>query len=291
MIRSLRFYPGEWLTIAYALLTTLYLMLFFSQLGNPVLFFGIRFGVIGLILVLSVASLFWKGRALSFIRYFFPFLLLSYWYSETYYYSNLLLSNQDAFFFRADQWLFGGQPSLLFSEWIPQAWFSELMYFGYFSFYLISFGVPLWFWLTHSIHFDRVVFVVLCSFYLYYLLFIFLPVMGPQFYLRGSLADVPEGYFFSHLMRYIQGYGENPTGAFPSSHVGGAMVVLMLLFSRARRVFYYMLPLFVVLVLSTVYIKAHYLIDVFGGLLSAWLFYWAANRVYDSLRLRRVLCH
>jgi len=126
--------------------------------------------------------------------------------------------------------------------------------------------------------------VVLCAFYLYYIIYIILPVSGPQFYFLGNLNNVPAGHYFSDLIHFIQFCGEKPTGAFPSSHVGISMVVLLLTYKKARRIFWRILPLFVVLVFSTVYIKAHYLVDVIGGLISAVIFYYFSNWLYDTLR-------
>ena len=59
--------------------------------------------------------------------------------------------------------------------------------------------------------------------------------------------------------------------------IGGKRVrpVLMLLALRARsrRLTLFILPFFILMTLATVYIRAHYLIDVFAGWVSAVLFY------------------
>jgi membrane-associated phospholipid phosphatase len=68
-------------------------------------------------------------------------------------------------------------------------------------------------------------------------------------------------------MRFIQDMGEKPTGAFPSSHVGMTIIAMILLYGNARKYFYLILPVAIVLVASTVYIKAHYLIDVVAAII------------------------
>jgi membrane-associated phospholipid phosphatase len=280
--RKLRFYSGEWVTLVYIFVTTVFLVLNLSKLNSPAFFFGVRFGVVALILSLAyISDKKTNWNFLSAFRQFLPFFLLAYWYSETYDFAGFLLSNKDSFFSHADERLFGGQPSLLFSSYLPESWFSELMYFGYFSYYLIAFGVPMEFWRKHPNDSNRAVFVVLCSFYLYYTIYIIVPVAGPQFFFTGAMGQVPSGYIFSDLIHYIQMFGEKPTGAFPSSHVGISTVVLILTFTKARGIFWKILPLFVVLVLSTVYIKAHYLVDVLAGFLSGIIFYYITNWLYD----------
>ena len=282
-LRSLKFYSGEWITLAYIFITTAFLLLNYSRLSHPSLFFGMRLSTVALIFFLSGISRDINRPYIKAFRQFIPFLLLEYWYSETYDLGGLLLPNQDAFFCLADQRLFGGEPSILFSQYFPQSWFSELMYFGYFSYYLIAFGIPILFLIKYPEYFNRSIFVILCSFYLYYLIYIILPVGGPQFYFSGALRVTPPGYLFSHLIHYIQMLGEKPTGAFPSSHVGISTVVLLLTFSKARKVFWQLLPLYCILVLSTVYIKAHYMVDVLGGFVSAVFFYELANHLFDAL--------
>jgi len=282
-LRTLKFYSGEWITLAYIFVTTVFLVFNFTKLTHPSQFFGVRLSTVAIILFLSGINRDSRNSYLLAFRQLLPFLLLEYWYSETYALGGLLLPNKDAFFSQADQRLFGGEPSLLFSQYLPQSWFSELMYFGYFSYYIIVFGVPILFLLKYQENFNRTVFVVLCSFYLYYTIYIILPVGGPQFYFSGSLRDAPSGYIFSRLIHHIQMLGERPTGAFPSSHVGISTVVLLLTFSKARKIFWTLLPLYCVLVLSTVYIKAHYLVDVLGGFVSAVIFYELSNHLFDAL--------
>jgi membrane-associated phospholipid phosphatase len=66
-------------------------------------------------------------------------------------------------------------------------------------------------------------------------------------------------------MRWIQNSGEKPTGAFPSSHIGLTIITMFVLFRNARKYFYIILPVAIILAASTIYIKAHYLIDVIAA--------------------------
>jgi len=242
--------------------------------------FGIRAGVIILIFLFVWIHNTNQNPVAGVIRYFLPFALLSYWYPETFYFNNFIFDNLDHHFVKADLFLFGCQPSLVFSERIPYSWFSELMYFGYFSYYLLIFGMALWYYLFCKDLANKSVFVFICSFFLFYMVFAILPVMGPQFYFPSSLNEVPDGYLFCKLIRFIQAIGEKPTGAFPSSHVGITFTVVIFVAQYNRVLLKYVLPLFVILVLSTVYIKAHYLVDVVGGLAAVALTYPLVNQLY-----------
>lgn len=271
------------MTISYIVITIFYLLLFFPKVHHRALFFGSRFAVISAIGFLALLSNKFQINKLDIVRQFLPFLFLGYWYSETFYFSDILFKNEDLFFFNMDERFFGCQPSLLFSQLFPQAWFSEVMYFGYFCLYIFLFGIPLWFWFNKKEQFDRVVFVLMFSIFLFYSIYDMLPVVGPQFFLSPKNVKVPDGYLFCWLVRFIQQQGENPTGSFPSSHVGTTMVILLLTFNKARKIFWTLLPFAIILMFSTVYIKAHYLVDVLGGIVCAILFYWISNRLYDRI--------
>ena len=282
-LQKRKLYTAEWLTVAYVFITILYLLVFFPKVQHRALFFGTRLAVITGIGLLALMSHKWDIPKLDSVRQFLPFLFVGYWYSETFYFSEILFKNKDLFFYSLDERFFGCQPSLVFSQLMPQAWFSELMYFGYFSLYLFLFGIPIWFWFRKKVHFDRVVFVLMLSIFLFYCIFDMLPVVGPQFYFSPKEVCVPDGYFFCWLVRFIQKMGENPTGSFPSSHVGITTVILLLTWRNERKLFWSMLPLAIILMFSTVYIKAHYLVDVMGGIVSAFVFYWISNRMYNRM--------
>jgi len=279
----LKFLPVEIATLAYILITAVYLAVFVDRLETPMVHFGIRTCVVVLIFLLAWLHNTGRNPVVKFIRYFLPFVLLSYWYPETYYFNNFLFDNLDHHFVKADQLLFGCQPSIDFSKRMPWHWFSELMYFGYFSYYFIFFVTALWCYFFSKELVNKTIFMFVGSFYLFYIAFIILPVTGPQFYFPAPLNEVPDGYLFCKLMRFLQAAGERPTGAFPSSHIGISFTVVVFVAQHCRILLKYTLPLFIILVLSTVYIKAHYLVDVLGGFAAVAISYPFTNRLYKII--------
>ena len=150
------------------------------------------------------------------------------------------------------------------------------------------------------------------SFFLFYLIFDFLPVAGPQFYFKavgtdqiaqGTFPDI--GYYFDQIdfdvhnrdfILPIPGWedgpmykalviahdaGERPTAAFPSSHVGVAVVVMWLAWeTRNKKLFFTLLPFSVLLFFATFYIQAHYAIDAIAGLFAGTAFYFLLHLLY-----------
>lgn len=203
------------------------------------------------------------------LRMAYPLVLSGYFYSETVFYNKLLFDNIDPVLIDFENAIFGFQPSLEFSSLLNSRLFSELMYFAYFSFYLLILGFTLYVFTQKKPYFEMVVFKLSAALYLFYLLFSFVPSAGPQFYFSYPDNALPDAWFFDRIMHFIQRVAEQPTGAFPSSHVGVSVIILWLSKKYAPQFFKVAWPFVALLILSTVYIKAHYAIDVIGGLLIA----------------------
>lgn len=285
----------EKVTVAYVLFTALLILLFGSNIREPVRL------LTGRALVLSgmaCTGLFYRlrpCRATRFLRNLYPLTLLGYWYPDTYEFCQVF-PNLDHLFATADQRLFGGQPALTFAQVLPGKLWSELFHMGYFSYYPMIFITVLAPLVTDRRLFEPTAFVVLTAFMLYYLIYLFLPVAGPQYYFRAVGPEAVDSGLFPHLGDYFryhtelrpspgpdgffremveqtQASGERPTAAFPSSHVGMSTVLMLLLWRNRWWLACAAAPFYVLLCCSTVYIEAHYLVDVFGGLLTAVLFY------------------
>jgi len=224
-----------------------------------------------------------KNDLLYLLRNFYTILFLIFWYPETDYLNNLFFDYFDPLVAGWEQILFGMQPSLIFAQKTDFRWFSELMSLGYFSFYLIIFFVLLAVLKNRPDRFAYSLYLVVGSFYVYYLVFIIFPVAGPQYYFKEATPGLPEGYLFSHLMHIIEQTAERPTAAFPSSHVGISLLMLWLAWKYVRKAFYYVLPFAVLLIISTIYLRAHYVVDVLAGAAAFPLLLLLGNKSYFLL--------
>lgn len=146
--------------------------------------------------------------------------------------------------------------------------------------------------------FERVSFILLASFFIYYVVFIFVPVAGPTFYYKAvGLKTITAGVFpnihdyfnlhkdclpspgftngfFYNLVEDAKAAGERPTAAFPSSHVGISTICMFLVWhTRNYKLLMVLAPFYFFLCCATVYIQAHYLIDAIAGVISAILVY------------------
>ncbi len=144
-------------------------------------------------------------------------------------------------------------------------------------FYLImpALGLLLY---KRSRDFREYLFTLCNTFFVCYLIFIFLPARGPDAHATNGFSN---GFLFIPIMNSITQVDINGA-AMPSSHVAGAAVVLYYAWRylpRARVIF---ATICISLMISTVYCGYHYAIDVFGGLLTAvvviGLSTWASQR-------------
>lgn len=295
-------WAADWVIIGYMAFTLILMLCWWDKLVHPMEMLWMRLRVLVVIGVLW-AFYHWRPcRLTRLIRVTGLMLLLSWFYPDTYE-VNRVLPNLDHVFAAWEQQLFGCQPSLLFSQACPWGWFSELMCLGYVSYFPLMVAVLLYYFFWRYEEFGMASFVLLSSFFAYYIVFVLLPVAGPQFYYlavgtdqiaagvfpnigdwflthseRMAAPGWSEGFWY-HMLDITHDAGERPTAAFPSSHVGVTTVMMLLAcHTRSKTLTLSMLPFYLLMCLSTVYIYAHYAIDAIAGLLTGIL-------VYGGLRL------
>jgi membrane-associated phospholipid phosphatase len=298
---------AEWVIMGYMVLTLLFMLFTWTKLPNPEPMLWGRFHFVAMTVALWGVYRIVPCRFTLLCRVVLQLALLSWWYPDTFD-LNRILPNLDPTFASLEQSLFGCQPALLFSQQWTHPVFSELMYLGYSSYFLLIVIVTFYYFFQRYQEFRRTSFVILSSFFVYYVIFVLLPVTGPQYYyLAVGVDNIAQGVFppvgdfflthdemmempgwkdgfFYQFMMHAHAAGERPTAAFPSSHVGVTFILLLLAWrSRSRRLVCIVLPFFLLMCLATVYIRAHYAIDVVAGLLSGFLFYIILQGVYPRV--------
>ena len=304
-----RLFPVEVIAMIYTALTTLFLLLFWGKMDHPAEMLLERIYIVAGMVALIGVFRFYPCKLTTFLRCGYQLALLSYWYPDTYEF-NRYLPNLDHVFASAEQWLFGYQPALTFCRNYPQMWISEPLNLGYFSYYPMIAAVALWYFIRRYDLFQKWTFVLAGSFFVFYLIFILLPVAGPQFYfpaigeenvVQGIFPSIGDYFntnrellpgpdyehgFFYRLVEGSQSVGERPTTAFPSSHVGISTILMFMAYRGSKRVCGFLLPFYLLLCVATVYIQAHYVIDAIAGFVSAFFIYafisWMYRRFFSQ---------
>ena len=248
------------------------------------------------------------GGVLDFLRHFYPVLLYAAFYRESGMLSQMFVSGHlDPVVIRWEQAIFGFQPSMEFMAALPWLPVSELFYASYFSYYVMIAGVGLALFLRHREEFFHYVSVLSFVFYICYLIYIFLPVIGPRLFSRSLggftlppdvqalvspdlLAFPPQvtrGPFF-RIMALIYDVFEAPGAALPSSHVAASICTVWFSFRYRLRVRHLHLVMVILLCLSTIYCRYHYVIDVLAGLLTVAVLVPLGNRLFARYHEPRV---
>ena len=306
----------ERISLIYNAITTILIVLLYSRMDHPGMMLLERAGIVAITFGLIYLYQKYPCRLSAFVRMVVQMSFLAYWYPDTFEF-NRLFPNLDCFFASAEQWIFNCQPSVEFSKLCPDIWFSEPFNMGYFAYYPLIAIVAIYYFVFKFEWFEKASFVIVTSFFLYYLIYIFVPVAGPQFYFPAIGMDNVEacnflsiGDYFNHnaillpgpnfeqglffdLVEASQEVGERPTAAFPSSHVGISTILMIMAWRVNKKLCYGLTPFYVLLCCATVYIQAHYLIDVFAGWISAVAIYilstWMYKKWFASRDFRLVL--
>lgn len=299
----------EYAGLAYNFITSILILILSDRMDNDALLLEQRLYIVIITFAMVYLYRIFPCKMVMLLRIVMQLAFLTYWYPDTYQFNRLFV-NRDYWFASFEQWLFGCQPSLEFYQLLPQMFWSELFNMGYFAYYFMIALVAFFYFFCRYKEFERTAFIIIASFFLYYLVFIALPVAGPQYYFKAIGVEVaanghfpPVGHYFQYHMEMLpnpgdssgffhqmvensQEAGERPTAAFPSSHVGISTITMMLAWrSKNKWLFFLLLPVYLSLCCATVYIQAHYLTDAICGFLTAigvyYLTAWIFKKLYN----------
>lgn len=195
----------------------------------------------------------------------------------------------DPFLIKLDYLLFSGHPTIMLEK-VNFPVLTDALQLAYISYYFlpIALGIALK-KKRLSEAFDFSIFLIMLCFYLSYIGYMLTPAIGPRFTLahlqgsemRGLLVAAP----IQHLLNGIEGIKRD---AFPSGHTGIALTVLYLAWRFERRLFRWFLPFVIALIISTVYLRYHYVVDVIAGVALALITIFAGEEYYYGCGNKRI---
>jgi membrane-associated phospholipid phosphatase len=274
--------PAEILTGGYLLVTGLLV----ASVGNPPLAWWptLLLHTAGIAAMLFVLPRLRPTGWPAFVRDWIPVLLPPLFYAEVArlnqvlgsgYHDRAIQAIEGALFVSSA----GVQPGAALRTLMPWPAVGEYLHFSYFAYYLL---LPLLagvlYYRGGIREFRYVVTTVLATFYVCFLCFILFPVAGPWYRLPHP-SPRAIGEFFPHLVHLVLARAASKGAAFPSSHVAVAVVIWLLAWRFARRVFWLFAAIVPTLVIGTIYGGFHYAIDVAAGTAVGILTYLVAPRI------------
>jgi membrane-associated phospholipid phosphatase len=200
------------------------------------------------------------------IREIYPLFLLPGLYSELDILNSSSMPVYDHVVRHWELLLFGGQISRDWWQAAPSRFWSTLLHGAYLSYYLIVSAPALYFaWRGDLAAVRRFVLVVIATFVLCYLFFIFFPVAGPYYEFPR-----PPRWFTDNLAARLAyealATGSSYGAAFPSSHVAAAVAATLAAARVSRRLGLFLIVPTLLLTVGVVYCQMHYGVDALAGL-------------------------
>lgn len=252
------------------------------------------------LLVLQVAVVTARGSRLpAFLSAFFPVVPVVGIYDSLHFIPELNPADRDAVLIRIDGALLGGVPSL-WLEPLSTPWLTEVLQLAYFVYYvlpLILLGIlhrprprsanNLRRTGSQEQAFDLCMVALLLSHYLAFIGYMAVPALGPRFALaslyRTELTGLLVAEPIRDLLNALEGIKRD---AFPSGHTSAALISLHYAFRFTPRLARYALPAVALMVLSTLYLRYHYAVDILAGAILAALCVFLAPRLLRHERLK-----
>lgn len=164
--------------------------------------------------------------------------------------------------------LFGGRhPTVLFERFVHPL-LTTVLQFAYISYYpmAITLGAVLYL-KKNKTAFGEAIFGIILCFYLSYAGYLLFPAIGPRFTLAHlQTRDLAASPLVLAIQETLNALENTKTDAFPSGHTAIALMSLFYAAKfRERALAAVLVPAVTGLIVSTVYLRYHYVIDVIAG--------------------------
>ena len=163
--------------------------------------------------------------------------------------------------------IFGTQLSTAWWRAMPSRFWSAVLHAAYLSYYLIVVAPAFYFvWRRDLGALRHFILVVMTTFVVCYLAFIFFPVAGPYY-----VFPRPDSWFldnvFARAVYDTLAAGSSYGAAFPSSHVAAALAATLAAGRGSRALAWTLAVPTALLTVAVVYCQMHYGVDAIAGLL------------------------
>ena len=248
--------------------------------GGALILPGVNVAIAAAIFIVNRTAAAAENRLLRIVRDFYPVPMIFVIFKEVHIIiQSMGRSDYDAAFIAIDRWMFGADPTVWMARFAHPA-LTELMQISYTSYYfiMIVLGVELYRRDSRGI-FSFVVFAIMYGFFLSYIGYILFPGVGPRFTLHdfGSINTELPGLFLTNFLRDAINAGESISpgmpdavgfaqrDVFPSGHTQMTLLTIFFSWKYGLRSRHVVTVLGALLIVSTVYLRYHYVIDLVGG--------------------------
>lgn len=293
--------PVDALIVAFAILLSAIILFFVARIESWAMLITINlFASLG-IMLLSLATETTNHRVVRAVHDWYPVPSIFFLFKEVYVIiQSLGRTDWDNFLIRIDRGIFGTDPTV----WLAQfSWpaLTEILQLAYTSYYFIMLTAGIELYLQREKQkFSSILFTIVYGFFLSYIGYIAFPAVGPRFTLHNfdSLGTELPGLWLTNGIREFLNAGESiPTSvsnaiafaqrdAFPSGHTQMTLISLYFAFHYKLKSRYVLFIFGTLLIISTIYLRYHYVVDLIGGLCFMVLTVWTAPKLFELWETR-----
>jgi membrane-associated phospholipid phosphatase len=286
------FTPLDIASIGFLTVLILLSLIFSGRVDNWGLLVLIDLAVIAGIAVLAWFAATRPGRLLIGLHRWYSYPLVLFVFKQLYFMVRPIHPiDYDDVFIAIDRWIFGTDPTVWMAQFSSPI-ITEVLQIAYFSYYLLFIILGVEIYRRFPVReFDNAVFLIVYGFYLSYIGYFLMPAVGPRFTLHEFSAMSTElpGLFLTETLRDIINAGEsipknalNPVevvqrDVFPSGHTQLTLVTAYLAFQYKLRSRFFIGIMASLLIIGTVYLRYHYVVDLMGGVVFFGLTIWSGK--------------
>lgn len=265
----------DYLTLIYLGVLSLLIAIFHFRLDNWAFYLIIHGSYVLIVVITIYLCQKTKSRVIHFLRDTYPLLSIGFFYKELEGLIHIVFPGYlDYLINRLELKVFGVYPTV-WLQGIVRPWLTEFFVYFYSSYYFIIIISALALYIPNrKEEFHEFSLNLMLAYYMCFIAFVLFPVEGPRFAL-ASFHTIPlKGYAFSkmHAQHMDTGFISAYRGAaMPSSHIAATFVSLIMMRRYKRRLYYLIFPIFILMTLSTVYGRYHYVSDAVAGIIVGWL--------------------
>ncbi len=268
---------------------------YFSRVPKAIELLLANAAVVAFIFYLTYKQITNKSKIFSLLGYLFLPALIFIVFKELYFLTDPINGViYDWELIRIDKFLFGANPTKVLAK-IANPLLTEILQLAYSSYYFIPIIIALeLFKKNENEKADYMLFFIFYGFFLSYLGYLTLPAIGPRFTLHDfkMLGDELPGLFFTDFLREQINAGEGvfpntlfpmltvQRDAFPSGHTEVTLIALYFAVKFKVQARYYLIPIGILLIFATVYLRYHYVVDLIAGVAFAFYTIWTGKYLY-----------
>lgn len=269
----------DWVLAGMALALSTIAVAFWDRLERPWLYLCLQAGALALVALPAWAAAV-TGRPLwVLVRHWYPVLLVpAVFYELAFLIPQIHPGRHDALLAAWDRDLFGDVKGAIEPLLTPP--FVDVLSVCYLSYFVSAPLLMVVLWRrADPLAFREAMTVCLLGWYLSYLGYFLVPSTGPY-----ALAEdlVPRAALMQGCHARLLEWEMGVPTAFPSGHVLVTLLVLYLAWRRARRLFWILLAPSLGLIVATIGLRYHYVVDVVAGAAMAPPVVWAGLRLHRA---------